>query len=284
MASGGSGPGRPGRPKIGWEFFGSELRRRREAAGVTQQELGDRVFCSGSYIGQFESAVRKPQLELARRFDEELDTDGYFSRMCEELVNSSPFADYFAEAAEFQTLATTICEFSPTLVPGLLQTEGYARAVVEAGLPFEPEEEIEQRVKTRMGRTRLLRGPTSPKLWVILDEGVLRRPVGGPGVMAEQLRHLEAMGTGRRVLVQILPYSSGAHALLDGSMTLMTFDDAPPVAYTEGPYSGQLLDDPALVARCEASYDHVRAAALPPRESLDLIRTTAEEYEREAHA
>lgn len=280
MASGGSGPGRPGRPKIGWEFFGSELRRRREAAGVTQQELGERVFCSGSYIGRFEAAIRKPQLELARRFDEELETDGYFARMCEELINSSPFADYFTEAAELRTLATAICEWAPPLVPGLLQTEAYARAVFRAGLPFQPMEITEEQVRNRMAHRRLLDGPTGPELWTILDENVLHRPVGGDAVMAGQLRYVAERARTHRVLVQVLPYSSGAHALLEGSMTLMTFEDAPPVAYTEGPCSGGLSDNPATVARCQASYDLARAAALPPDASVDLIESTAEEYER----
>ncbi|MGK5448590.1 helix-turn-helix domain-containing protein [Streptomyces radiopugnans] len=284
MASGGSGPGRPGRPKIGWEFFGSELRRRREAAGVTQQELGERVFCSGSYIGQFESAVRKPQLELARRFDEELDTDGYFSRMCEELVNSSPFADYFAEAAEFQTLATTICTYSPTLVPGLLQTEGYARAVFRAAQPFRPAERNEEGVRSRMARARLLTGPTAPELWAILDESILRRPIGSDADMAEQLRHIAELAKGDRVLVQVLPFSARAHALLEGNLTVMTFVDAPPVAYVEGPFSGELLDDPAVVGKCEASFDHARASALSPDVSLAMIESAAKEYERGCEA
>jgi hypothetical protein len=106
---------------------------RREAAGVTQQEPGGRVFRSGSYTGRFEAAIRKPRPEPARRFDEELDTDGCFARMREELISSSPFADCFTEAAEFQVLAAAISVCSPALVPGLLRTEGYAR-----GLPRGP--------------------------------------------------------------------------------------------------------------------------------------------------
>ncbi|MDG9702705.1 helix-turn-helix transcriptional regulator [Streptomyces sp. DH37] len=284
MASGGSGPGRPGRPKIGWEFFGSELRRRREAAGVTQQELGERVFCSGSYIGQFEAAIRKPQLELARRFDEELETDGYFARMCEELINSSPFADYFTEAAEFQTLATTISAYSPTLVPGLLQTEGYARAVFRAAQPFRPAGENEEGVRNRMARARLLEGPTAPELWVILDESVLWRPIGSDADMAEQLEHIAELAKGDRVLVQVLPFSARAHALLEGNLTVMTFVDAPPVAYVEGPFSGELLDDPAVVGKCRASFDHARASALSPDVSLAMIESAAKEYGRGCEA
>jgi len=284
--SGGNGSrsGRSGQPRVGWEFFGSELKRRREESGFTQQELGERVFCSGAYIGQFETAVRKPQLDIAQRIDEELQTGGFFARMCEELINSSPFADYFTDAAELRILAKTICTYSPTLVHGLLQTEAYAKAVFDAGLPFQPPREIEELVKNRMAHRALLDRPTSPQLWTIMDENILRRPIGGAAVMAEQLRYITEKARSHRVLVQVLPYSSGAHALLEGSMTLMTFEDAPPVAYTEGPYSGQLLDDPATVARCEACYDLARAAALPPEASLDLIESAAKEYERGCEA
>ena len=284
--SGGNGSrsGRSGQPRVGWEFFGSELKRRREESGFTQQELGERVFCSGAYIGQFETAVRKPQLDIAQRIDEELQTGGFFARMCEELINSSPFADYFTDAAELQGVAEAICEWSPTLVPGLLQTEGYARAIFRAAQPFRPAKEREDWVRSRMERTRLLDGPTGPSLWVIVDEGVLRRPIGSDAEMAAQLHHLAEMAHGDRVLVQVLPFKARAHALLEGNVTLMTFTDAPPVAYVEGPYSGQLLDDPATVTRCETNYDLARAAALPPEESVALIESAAKEYGRGAEA
>jgi len=119
----------PRTARVGWEFFGAELRLRREEAGCTQQELGDRVFCPDTCIGQFEAAVRKPQLDIAQRIDEELRTGGFFARMCEELINSSPFADCFVEVAELRTRATTICERAPLLVPGLLQVEACAKAI-----------------------------------------------------------------------------------------------------------------------------------------------------------
>ncbi|GAB2913738.1 helix-turn-helix domain-containing protein [Streptomyces mayteni] len=268
-----------GPTRIGWEFFGAELKRRREDAGLSQDDLGKLVFCSGSYIGQFEAAFRKPQLDHARRFDKIFQTGGLFERMCEELINKEPFAKHFQYAAELQAMATVINEYAPLFVPGLLQTESYARAVFTAVEPFDMTEETEAKIRNRLERARILQGPTAPTLWVILNETVLRRPIGDRSVMVEQLRHLGAAVRTGRVLIQVLPYSSGAQGLLEGSMTLMAFEDAPDVAYQEGPYWGQLLDDPALVARCQRAFDLARAAALPPMQSLELIESLAKEYE-----
>lgn len=266
---------------FGWAFYGKQLKRRREHAGLTQEQLGERVFCSGSYIGQFEGALRRPQLDLAQRIDVELHTDGLFAQMCEDLISGSPYADYFASVAELQPLATTLTTYTGSLVPGLAQIPDYARAVFQAAQPFLGSEKIEAMVSSRMERTRLLDDPTAPLLWIIIEECVLRRPVGGVATMAAQLRHLVSLTERAKILIQVMPYSSGAHALLEGSLTLMTFEDAPVIAYVEGPYSGQLLDDPAVVARCEASYDLARAAALPPEASLALIRSAAKELEHE---
>ena len=267
--------------RVGWRFFGAELKRQRERAGLTQEALGELVFCSGSYIGQFETALRKPQLDLAQRIDARLNTDGLFEHLCEELINNSPYADYFASVAELQPLAVTLTEYSAILVPGLLQTADYARAVFQAAQPFRSPEETETRVQARMDRARALDAPKAPLLWAIMDESVLRRTVGDTSVLAAQLHHIVSLVERAKVLVQVMPYSSGAHALMEGSMTLMTFEDAPPVAYLEGPHSGQLLDDPAVVARCTASYDLARAAALPPKASLALLRSAAKEYDHE---
>jgi transcriptional regulator with XRE-family HTH domain len=118
-----------------WEFFGAELRRRREEAGLSQVELGARVYVSGAYIGQFEAALRKAQLDIAQRIDQELQTDGIFERLCLKLINDKRYADYFAEVVELERPATKICEFAPTVLPGLLQTAAYAAAVTIAANP-----------------------------------------------------------------------------------------------------------------------------------------------------
>ncbi|MEU2154227.1 helix-turn-helix transcriptional regulator [Streptomyces sp. NPDC019396] len=277
MAKGDTGQG-AGARQAAWEFFGAELKRRREAAGLTQSELGHRVFVSGGYIGQFEQAVRKPQLDVAVRIDEVLQTDGLFERMWRKLISDSPVADYFAAASELETLARKICEFAPTLVPGLLQTAAYARAVVLAGNAFASDDYVDEKVAGRMERARLLNDPARPVYWAILHEHLLRLPVGGPEAMAEQLEHILALARSRRILIQVLPTSAGAYPLMGRMLTLMEFEDAPPTAYTEAVYSGNLLDDPALVKRVQETYDLLRAAALPPDASLTLIESAAKDH------
>ncbi|RZB15281.1 XRE family transcriptional regulator [Streptomyces sp. F001] len=269
-----------GSRQAAWEFFGAELKRRREDAGITQVELGTRVFVSGGYIGQFEQAIRKPQLDVAQRIDEALQTDGIFERLWRKLIKDHRYADYFAKAAELERLATKICEFAPALVPGLLQTAEYARAVTLAMNRFATDEYIEDKVSGRLERQHILKDATRPVYWVVLHENMLRIPVGSPAVMAEQLERVAALARERTVLVQVLPYAAGAYALMNGMLELMEFDDAPPTAYTEAVYSGNLLDDPAVVKRAYAAYDLIRAAALSPEASLALIELAAEDFRR----
>lgn len=267
-----------GSRQAAWEFFGAELKRRREDAGLTQSALGLQVFVSGAYIGQFEQAIRKPQLDVAQRIDEILQSDGIFERMCRKLIDDKRYADYFGHVVELERLATRICEFAPALVPGLIQTAAYARAVTVAMNPFAPDEYIEEKVTGRLERQSILKDATRPEYWVILHEHVLRIPVGGPAVMAEQLEQLVAHARERTVLVQALPYTAGPYAVMNGMLALMEFEDAPPTAYTEAVYSGSLLDDPAVVKRSYSAYDLLRAAALSPEVSLDLIESAAEGY------
>ncbi|MFJ4920686.1 Scr1 family TA system antitoxin-like transcriptional regulator [Streptomyces sp. NPDC088725] len=268
-------------PRFGWDFFGSELKRRREVVGLTQQELGDRVFCSGAYIGQFETAIRKPQYDLAKRMDAELKTDGLFGRMCDDLINSSPHPAYFTHAAYLESLATSIGEYAPTRMPGLLQTESYARALMRPSATLNRHRNVDALVRERMERAALLDDPTKPVFWAVLHESVLRIPVGGPAVMAVQLTHIAGLIRRERIIVQILPFSAGAWAASSGMFNLMTFDDAPPVVYFESQHAGQLLDEPALVRKYQREYDLLRAAALSPEASLSLIESVSEDYTHE---
>ncbi|GGZ18922.1 helix-turn-helix domain-containing protein [Streptomyces poonensis] len=272
--------GSQGSRQAAWEFFGAELKRRRENAALTQVELGARVFVSGGYIGQFEQAIRKPQPDVAQRIDEVLQTDGFFERTWRKLIDDKRYADYFAAVVELERTATKICEFAPTLVPGLLQTAAYTRAVTLATSPFATDAYVHDKVAARTERAHILDDATRPEYWAILHENVLRVPVGGHGVMADQLAHLIATARARRVLITVIPCAAGAFAAMAGMMTLMEFDDAPPTAYTEAVYSGTLLDDPALVKRMRGTYDLLRVAALSPEASLALIASAAEDYRR----
>ncbi|MCI0384297.1 helix-turn-helix transcriptional regulator [Streptomyces sp. CNQ085] len=259
-------------------FYGAELRRLREAAGLTQSQLGERAFCSGTYVGQFETAVRRPQQDnTSKLFDEILGTGEHLQRLC-RLARENKYPDYFADAAELEQMATEISEYAPLLVPGLLQTEAYARAITRTGLPLVSDAEVEEIVRARMGRQHVLESVGRPRMWVVVHEAVLRVPMGGSAVMREQLRHIADLMRSHTVFAQVLPFDSAADAPVNGMLSVMTFDDAPLTAYVENAHTGQLIDEPALVARYQKSYDLVRAAALPPKASLALIESVAEEY------
>lgn len=239
--------------------------------------MGRPLFVSGSCIGQMEAGTRRMLPEYAHQIDEILGTNGFFTRNC-EVSNKSRYPDHFAEAAEAEATATTIREYAPLLVPGLLQTEAYARAVFRAYQPTATEDVIDELMEARLDRARLLADPTRPQLWAVLDEAVLRRKVGGAAVMAEALEHVAGLARRHRIIVQVMPFAAGAHAASDGGLKLMTFPDAPPLAYVYGLGTGQLLDDPNTVARHELSYDLVGATALSPETSLALISSVAEDY------
>ncbi|MEU1331499.1 helix-turn-helix transcriptional regulator [Streptomyces sp. NPDC005865] len=269
-----------GSRQAAWEFFGAELKRRREDAGLSQSALGTRVFVSGGYIGQFEQAIRKPQLDVAERIDEVLQTDGIFERMCRKLIDDRRYADYFAAVVELEALATKICEFAPTLVPGLLQTSAYARAVTLAANPFVADAYVDEIVAARLERAGILKDAARPEYWVVLHENVLYIPVGGPEIMAQQLDHLVTLGRERQAMVAVLPYAAGAHASMGGSLKFLDFEDAPPTLYTETEYSGTLVDEPAVVKHALRTYDLLRVAVLSPEASLSLIESAAEDYRR----
>ncbi|MFF0186876.1 Scr1 family TA system antitoxin-like transcriptional regulator [Streptomyces sp. NPDC005244] len=259
-------------------MIGAELRYARENAGLSQAELGEPLFVSGSFIGQLEAGTRRLHLEYAVQIDEILNTKGFFERNCRALARSK-YPDHFAEAAE--AIASAIREYAPVLIPGLLQTQAYAQAMFRRGRPTEKEEVIGELVAARLERAHLLDDPTSPLLWTILDEAVLRRTVGTGPVMAGALRHIATLAGAHRVIVQVLPFTAGAHMAMEGSLKLMSFDGAPPLAYLQGLGTGRLEDDPATVAHHDLTFHLLAADALSPSESLALIDSVAEDYAHE---
>ncbi|MFD7540569.1 helix-turn-helix domain-containing protein [Streptomyces sp. NPDC059819] len=259
-------------------FYGAELRGKRKAAGLSQDELGALVFCSGAYIGQMENATRRPPLEMARLLDAALHTDGILTQMCVAMEQASQHAEYFRLAAELEAMASAIYQYAPMIVPGLVQTPGYTRALIRASRPFASEEFIDKAVATRRERAQLLDRADPPEVWFIIHEIVLNTPVGEAAIMHEQLGHLVQLIEQHHVVVQVIPMSEGAHPLMDGPFKVMTFTDAPPVVYTESAYSGQLLDTPAVVAKYAKDYDLGRAVALSPDASLAMIRAAMEDF------
>ncbi|MEV0905627.1 helix-turn-helix domain-containing protein [Streptomyces hokutonensis] len=261
-------------------LLGAELRHAREKAGLSQEELGQRLFVSGSFIGQLEAGTRRMLPEYARMLDVELGTGDFFTRNCGAAAKSK-YPEHFAEAAEAEASAVEIREYAPLLIPGLLQTPAYARAVCRAYQPTAPEEAIEDLVMARIERTHILDDPTEPLLWAVVDEAALRRVTGGRAVMAEALGHVADLVRRSRVIVQVMPFEAGAHPAMEGSIKLMDFDDAPPLVYFEGVGTGRLEDDPTTVRQHRRNYEFLAACALSPQNSLALIEAMAQDYAHE---
>ncbi|MFD4996203.1 helix-turn-helix domain-containing protein [Streptomyces buecherae] len=258
--------------------YGDELRERREARGWTQEELGARAVLSRSHIAHIEAGRRFPSVDDAERLDQVLETGGVLRRFLPE----SKLATFFAGVAEMEPLAAMIRTFTQSLVPGLLQTPDYTRAVFDAYYPRRSEEQCAEDIRTRRARAKILNDPVSPELWTLLDEAALRRAIGGPSVMAAQLRHIYELGERQRIRVHVLPFSVGAHPLLEGPLTLMRFEDMAPLAYVEGLSTGTVLDSPAVVEQWLVSYDLALGDALSHHESLKFLKGVEEEYEHAA--
>ncbi|MEV5344955.1 helix-turn-helix domain-containing protein [Streptomyces achromogenes] len=264
------------RPKTPREKYGEELRLRRIAAGLTQEQLSEIVVCSPTLISHWEAGRRLPKPDDARRIDQALGTDGFFERWLEDLEGK--YAPQFAAARELEQQATRIQLFALSLVPGLLQTPGYARAVFTAYHPNYTDGELDKEVVTRTDRAKILEGPSAPVIWALLDEAVLRRAVGGPHVMAEQLCKIADMAEARRIRLHVLPYGVGAHPLMTSLLTLMNFEDSAPVAYVDALATGRLMDDPSMVSACQTYYALALGDALSQQDSLALVRAAAKEH------
>ncbi|MEU5094519.1 helix-turn-helix transcriptional regulator [Streptomyces sp. NPDC020996] len=264
-------------------LFGARVRRLRTAAGLTQAELGAKTHVVSTRITQIERASgAKPTLELARALDAALGADNLLVELW-PYVYREAFPDWSRKFMEYSERAVTIRQYAAHVVPGLLQTEDYARAVLKVGRTLGSEEQLEERVALRMGRQERLGTSDRPELWVVLDEAVLQRPVGGRAVMREQLARLLTAGAESHLTVQVLPFDQGEHDVMGGSLTVLTMPDGSDIAYTEGAHYGQLIEDPDEVKGFALAYDRLRAAALPPLMSLDVIRSVMEDNHRGAN-
>ncbi|WP_405016593.1 helix-turn-helix transcriptional regulator [Kitasatospora sp. NBC_00070] len=260
-------------------FFGNEVRQWRTRAKLSQERLGDLIGYTGSLVGQVETGKRRATLEFAQEVDRHLEADGLFVRLWPHLGARRQFPDYFESYAKLEPIASEIRDYGGPFIPGLGQTDRYARHLFLTANRFTSDEEIEEKVSARIERQAILLGPTCPMLWWLVDEDALRRPMGGHGVMAEQLRHLSSLIRSRTAVVQVIPVKHGSHSLLGGAMALMSFHDSrPDVLYTEGPHSGLMQDDPDTVRKHAVSYDLARATALTSEASLSLIEQVAEEH------
>ncbi|MFI8361470.1 helix-turn-helix transcriptional regulator [Streptomyces sp. NPDC085612] len=254
------------------DYYGYELRRLREAAGLKQAQLGSIIFCTGSLIGMVENGRRVPTRDFSERVDAALDTGGHFSRLV-GLVLRSVLPTWFQAYAEMEARAAYISTFQAQLVYGLLQTEEYARAV----LGVRSEGELDAKVAARMERQRVLDRENPPLMWVVLSEAVLHQEIGGREVMRGQLAHLLGLRGREWVQVQILPFEAGAHAGLPGTFTTLRFDNDPDIVYTEDFVQGHMTANPQALREGSLRYDHLQAAALSLEDSAALIARVMEE-------
>ncbi|MFJ5722233.1 helix-turn-helix domain-containing protein [Streptomyces sp. NPDC093149] len=263
------------------QFYGKELRFKREEAGLTLEKLVDGSFYGITYLSEIEHGHRRMPVDLAQHVDRVLGTDGFFQRRCEDVrkARRKGHAEYFERVLEAEKHAESIEEWSPSVFPGLLQTEPYARAVICAERLPELPEETDEKVNARLERAQLFEAShRTPQYWVVLNESLLRLPILPSQQMAEQLDHIAALTKRGRIFTQILPWNTGAHALMLGNAMVLDFADAPPLVYTEGQHHGNTVDDPSLVKQYRRSYDLLRAAASPPEASLAMIEKAAEDY------
>ncbi|MFD5188915.1 helix-turn-helix domain-containing protein [Streptomyces sp. NPDC058357] len=267
------------------QFYGKELRFKREEAGLTLEKLSDGSFYGVTYLSEIEHGHRRMPEDLARHADRVLKTDGFFGRRCEDVrkAKRGAHAASFAPVAEAETRARTIDQWSGTLFPGLLQTGPYAHAVIQSTHPLDTPEEVEAKIFARQQRARLFDDPKKPEYWAVLHESLVRHPIVPPNEMADQLEHIASLVRRGRIVTQILPWNGPTLPIAELPLLFMNFDDEPPLLYTEGPYHGQTIDDPSLVMQYRKAYDRFRAAALPPEVSLDLIEKAAEEYRNGQH-
>ena len=279
-------------PTLRRKRLGDELRRLREAAHLDVDAAADHLSCSAAKVYRLETGAnfvkaldvrnlldlygvagseREGLLELAAGANER---QGYWVE--DERLLPARFSTF----AGFEADAETSRSYNLGAVNGLLQTEAYARAMIRAVRPEDSADAVERLVAVRIRRQEQLLVAREPalRIWTILDEAVLRRPVGGPEVMVEQLHRIIAAADRPNVTVQILPYSVGAHAGLRGEFTVLDLEGGrPALAFSEAPTGNVTVEKSSEVSRLAHLFDHLRATALPPRETASFIGSINEE-------
>ncbi|MEU5411763.1 MULTISPECIES: helix-turn-helix domain-containing protein [Streptomyces] len=275
--------------------LGDELRRFREQAGLSTAEAADVLDCTKGKISRIENGhvpVRTPDLIALMHAYEVADPDARerlasLARTANRRRREgwwhqygSVLADTYRDYIEMETICDSIRTYQVQLVPGLLQTPAYGRAVTVASRAWQTPEEIEQFVQVRLARQERLTGADPLELWAVLAEGVLHQQVGGRSVMRAQLDHLASLAERPNVTVQVLPFSRGAHPGMFGPYLLLSFPrvSALDLVLTETPTGNIWMERESEVSRYRDLFDDARTSALPPTDSLSLIRRIAKEY------
>jgi transcriptional regulator with XRE-family HTH domain len=272
---------RRGSPTLRRRQLGMELRRLREAAHVTIDQVAERLECSGSKISRIETGQTGV---TPRDVRDMLDIYGVDPEYADQLLKIARearqkgwwqlYGDVLTSAyVGLEAAADHIRSYEALVVPGLLQTEEYAQAMIHAARPDIGATDVEKRVRVRIGRQSLLTQDDPIDLWVVLDEAVLRRPVGGRSVMRRQLEHLTLAASWPNVTLQVLPFSAGAHAGMDGAFTMLLYDESAGqnFVFASNAAGGLFLEKDDELQRYGFIFDYLRANALRPDESVSLF-------------
>lgn len=256
--------------------FAEELRSLRAARGESLRQLGERLGWDWSLFGKMEKGETLGGPEVVQALDTYYGTPGLLLALWELAVSDkSQFKEQYRRYMALEAEATNLWHFAVSIVPGLLQTPGYAREVLAAG-GFKGEA-LDQQVDARMGRQELLAIDDPPPFRTILSEAVLRTPLRDMAEWRGQLERLRESGERGDVTVQVLPQSAGPHGLVSTDVWFLRLPEGRPVAYTENAYWGDLIEENPRVERLQRAYDAVRDLALSPPESRKFILRILEE-------
>ncbi|GDY33720.1 helix-turn-helix domain-containing protein [Gandjariella thermophila] len=272
--------------------LGRELRRLRENAGKTMKDAAELIGVTVATISNMERGVhrvRKAELaDLLELYEAPAQTRETLEAMRRDANKRGWWTKYgpalpewFRPYVDLETDAVTVRHVELELVPGLLQTQEYARAVHLAARHVTPVDMVDRSVAARLERQQRLTDSPPLEVWAILSEGVIRRVVGSAHVMAEQLRHMLTLNELPNVKVQILPYSAGAHCSMAGSFSILDFREYPSAVSVEYPAGGLTLEEDEDIARYSLMFDDLRALALSPAESARMIAAVAQDLEQQ---
>ncbi|MEU4108042.1 helix-turn-helix transcriptional regulator [Streptomyces sp. NPDC027717] len=256
--------------------IGRMIKAARERAGMSQRELGQRVGYSEEQISSIERGRRTPQPDFLATVDELLQCGGLLALLGEDVERAKArrrvrHPEWFRDYADLEAKAVEVCFYSTLTVPGLLQTEKYARTIFTARRPLLDEDTIDQRVAARLDRQQILTRWPPPTVTAVIEESVLRRTIGGRQVQDEQMEHLVELSRLRNVEIQVLPLDCEGHAGMEGAFILLTPNGKPQVGYGEFQSVNRLITDPTDVRMLAARYGSIRGQALSPSDSRTFV-------------
>ncbi|UKZ09053.1 helix-turn-helix domain-containing protein [Streptomyces viridifaciens] len=250
--------------------FGRQLKLLRERAGLSRAQLGARLGYGEDLIASVELGRRIPRPELIDRADHELDAGGVLIAMKDEVARAR-YPAFFRDAAKLEAEAVELHAYDALVVNGLLQTDEYARAVFSMMRPPLDDDLIEQRVSARLARQSLFAKRPAPTMSFVIDESVLRRPIGGSDAQRGQLEQILLIGQQRNVEIQVMPLHRQQNAGLAGPFTLIETKDGRRIAYVEVQNVSHVHTERDKVRGLEVKYGILRAQALTPHESLEFV-------------